>query len=68
MQAEKTGNTLFLCLDPGRDRAAGDLERVGNQRRQKRRRAEFCVCGADRGDAFDGRLFIEKHPAAAIHL
>ena len=68
MQAEKAGHAPVGGLDAGADGRRRDLRRVGDQRRQERRRAELRMRLADRLDALERGPVVEHDAAAAIDL
>ena len=62
MQAEEARHLLPRRLDAGGDGRSRDLRRVGDQRRQQRRRAERRMRRADRPDALDVGWSLSRTP------
>ena len=68
VQPEEAGHALGGGGDPRLHRRAGDLGRVGDQRRQEPGRPEPRMRGADGADAVEVGVVVQHHPAAAVHL
>ena len=68
MNAEDARHLLLHCCTDCSDRFGHVFACVGDKRRQQPRSAVAAVRGGDGPDTGDGRLVVEEHPAAAVHL
>jgi hypothetical protein len=68
MQPEEPRHALRFRSLARLDCLRGDLERVGDQRRQQSGGAKPGMRGADCCEPLDRRLLVEQHATAAVHL